>query len=191
MLTNIGNIEECSKTLNKISQINKEGNFSYDLKCENYRRNASLSIRDIFCSKWVVFRIAICSLLWFSTIFARYAIEFFHPDKEIFVFMEFDNKSDILIRSLVNQILDAVSASIIYVPLINHFGRKKVAFVNLLLNGILFLILALLLNFSVNENILFIILFFIARFLYLGKLFCFISTLLSSFQHIFGALVLD
>ena len=60
--------------------------------------------------------------------------------------MEFDDKLDILIRSLVNQILDAVSASIIYVPLINHFGKKKVAFVNLLLDGILFLLLALLLH---------------------------------------------
>ena len=84
--------------------------------------------------------------------------------------MEFDDKSDILIRSLVNQILDAVSASIIYVPLINHFGKKKVAFGNLLLDGILFLLLALLLHLLVNNNIATIILFYIARFIIFGQL---------------------
>ena len=38
LLTNIGNIEECYKIINKISQINKEGNFTYNLKCEKIER---------------------------------------------------------------------------------------------------------------------------------------------------------
>ena len=91
LLSNIPNSEECYEAINKISQINKEGNFTYSLKCENNRKNSLLSIRGIFCSKWVVFRIAICSVLWFGPIFGYYALAFLQPDKEIAALIGFDD----------------------------------------------------------------------------------------------------
>ena len=168
LLTNIFNVKGCQKLMNRISLINGEGNFSYTLISENTNK-LKLSIGDLFCSKWIVFRIAICTLLWFSVVFGYYSMIFLQPNKGLTIFLKSDDNSDIFLRSIVNNIINTISVCILYVPLINYFGRKKIAFFSLVLDGVLFLSFSFLLYFQSNDNMLIYIFFSVARFLLDGQ----------------------
>ena len=137
LLTNIFDVKGCQKVMNRISLINGEGNFLYILNTEN-TQNSLLSLRKALNSKWVIFRIAMCSAMWFTTNFGRYSMLFFKSDKPILELLESDTNLSPYILSIVNNIINIISVCIIYVPLINYFGRKKIAFISLLIEGYYF-----------------------------------------------------
>ena len=155
LLTNVGDIKGCRKLLKRIARINGEA-FSYNLKCENTRKNVPLSIRYIFYSKWTLFQIAMCSFMWFAVHTSYYLVTFFEPNEEIVFFMESDHDADVYFRTIVNSILIAISILIIFVPVINRFGRKKLASIALVLDGLLFIFISFLLYFQPNDTLLFI-----------------------------------
>ena len=168
LLTNVGDIKGCRKIMKRISRVNG-GAFSYNLKCENTRGTVSLSIRDIFYSKWTLLQIALCSFMWFTLITGYYTVVFLESDIKILLFMESGHDVDIYIRSIENDILVAISILIVYVPVINRFGRKKVASIALALDGLLFIFIAVLLYFQVKDTTFIFISFSIARCLFGGQ----------------------
>ena len=162
LLTNVGDIKGSRKIMKRIARMNGEA-FSYNLKCENTRKNLSLSIRDIFYSKWTLFQIAMCGFMWFTINFYIFGLAFDKSDKEIVFFMESDYDADVYFRTIVNCILVAISILAVYVPVINRFGRKKIASIALVLDGLLFIFISFLLYFQVNDTKFIFISIFIAR----------------------------
>ena len=163
LLTNAVDVQACYKALDRISLINGEGNFTYNLVSDNTRKYMSLSIGDIFYSKRNVFKIIICGSMWFSIVFGYYSTLFLQINIKINLFTESDSDSttEKYAQSVGNDILNVISV-IIYMMFINLFGRKKVAFYSLCFDGAAFISIALLLS-NGDANAMFLV-FTLARF---------------------------
>ena len=132
LLTNAVDVEAATKVIKKISVINGEGDFSYTLMSEN-TRNRGLSLRDIIHSRLTVLQLVTCSVIWMISLVTYYEIVYMMPS-----FIE-----NSYWKYIVFHLFEIVSV-VIFMELMEKFGRKKTTVLVFLLIGLIFLTIYLL-----------------------------------------------
>ena len=145
LVSNAGDIEACTKVLNKISLMNGEGQFLYLLKSENPQKRLVNIFKDVCASKMIMIKTISCSLVWFIMSWGYYSWVFIEPYSGVNFFLMTITKNTLIILGLL-----------LSVYLVNKYGRKMACLVSILSVGILYLSISLINMAENNKNLAFL-----------------------------------